>query len=83
MALQKFRRVDDMPPLAVLPAGSERIRLLRSFWAGWARLVPALDLRGMRRYRTLEEADADRDAAVRRRARRLLSEREGCESSVE
>lgn len=75
MPVHKFRRVDDMPAVPPLPAGPERIRMLRSFWKGWARLVPPLELRGVRRYRTLEEADADREAAVRRRARRIRDQR--------
>ena len=38
-------------------------------------MLPPLDLRGVRRYRDIEEAARDRDAAVIRRARGLLSER--------
>ena len=74
MPLQKFRRVEDMPPAPPLPEGPERVQRLRAFWAGWARLVRPLGLRGLRRYRTLEEADADRAAAVRRRAERHARE---------
>ena len=77
MPLEKYRRIEDMPPAPPLAQGPERIRLLRSFWAGWARLVPPLDLRGVRRYRSLEEADADRAAAVHRRVQALRKERGG------
>ena len=38
-------------------------------------MLPPLDLRGVRRYRDIEEAARDRDAAVIRRARDLLRER--------
>lgn len=75
MPLQKFRGVEDMPPPSPLPEGPERLRMLGSFWAGWARLLPPLDLRGLRRYRSLEAADADREAAVRRRARCMRAAR--------
>jgi len=44
-------------------------------WGGWLRILPPLDLRGVRRYRSIEEAARDHEAAVIRRARRLLQER--------
>lgn len=75
MPIQRFRRVEDMPPVAPLPSGPERSQRLRVLWGGWRRMLPPLDLRGVRRYRDIEEAARDRDAAVIRRARGLLSER--------
>lgn len=75
MPIQRFRRVEDMPPIVPLPEGSERARRLRALWGGWSRVLPPLDLRGVRRYRGLEEAARDRDEAVIRRARRLLADR--------
>ena len=75
MPIQRFRRVQDMPPVAPLPAGPERARRLRALWSGWLRILPPLDLRGVHRYRSIEEAVRDREAAVIRRARRLLAER--------
>ena len=75
MPVQRYRRVEDMPPLAPLPPGPERARRLRSLWGGWSRVLPPLDLRGVRLYRDLEEAARDREAAVARRGRRLLAER--------
>ena len=75
MPVQRFRRVQDLPPLPSLPPGRERARLLRVLWGGWSRVLPPLDLRGVRRYRDIEEAARDREAAVIRRARRLYSER--------
>ena len=75
MPIQRFRRVEDMPPVAPLPSGLERAERLRALWGGWLRILPPLDLRGVRRYRGIEEAARDREAAVVRRARRLLSER--------
>ena len=75
MPVQRYRRVEDMPPVAPLPPGPERARRLRSLWGGWSRVLPPLDLRGVRVYRDLEEATRDREAAVARRCRRLLGER--------
>ena len=75
MPLQRFRRVENMPPVALLPSGPGRPRRLRALWDGWSRILPPLDLRGVRRYRSLEEAAGDREAAVIRRARRLLAKR--------
>ena len=75
MPVQRFLRVEDMPPVAALPPGQERARRLRSLWSGWSRVLPPLDLRGVRLYRDVEEAARDREAAVARRGRRLLAER--------
>lgn len=75
MPIQRFRRVEDMLPVAPLPAGPERVERLRALWGGWLRILPPLDLRGVRRYRDIEEAARDREAAVIRRARRLLAGR--------
>ena len=75
MPIQRFRRVEDMPPVAPLPADPERADRLRSLWGGWLRVLPPLDLRGVRCYRNIEEAARDREAAVIRRARRLLAKR--------
>ena len=75
MPVQRFRRVEDMPPVAALPPGPERSARLRMLWGRWLRILPPLDLRGVRRYRDIEEAARDREAAVIRRARGLLHER--------
>ena len=75
MPIQRFRSVEDMPPVAPLPSGPERAERLRTLWGGWLRILPPLDLRGVRRYRGIEEAARDREAAAIRRARRLLAER--------
>jgi len=77
MPVEKFRSVEDMSPPAPLPVGPERARVLRSLWGGWARLLPALDVRGVRKYRGVEEADRDHERAVRRRMECLWRERRG------
>ena len=75
MPIQRFGRMEDMPPAAPMPSGPERASRLRALWGGWSRILPSLGLRGVRRYRDIEEAARDREAAVIRRARRLLAER--------
>ena len=75
MPVQRFRRVEDMPPVTPLPPGPDRARRLRSLWGGWSRVLPPLDLGGVRLYRDLDEAARDREAAVGRRCRLLLAER--------
>jgi len=72
-----------MPPVAPLPSGPERAGRLRSLWGGWSRILPPLDLRGVRRYRDIEDADRDREAAIVRRARRLAEERRNRDSKSE
>ena len=83
MPIQRFRRVEDMPPVAPLPSGPERVGRLRALWGGWQRILPPLDLRGVRRYRDIEEAARDREAAVIRRAWRLADERRNRDSKSE
>ena len=75
MPVHRYRHVEDVPPVAPLLSGSERVRRLRALWGGWSRILPPLDLRGVRRYRSMEEAADDREAAVVRRARDLLGKR--------
>jgi hypothetical protein len=64
MPVQQFRGVADMPPVKMLAEGPQRMRDLRAFWTGWARLLPALDVRGVHTLRSVEEADAAHDAAA-------------------
>ena len=75
MPVQRFRRVEDMPPVASPAPGPERAARLRVLWGGWLRILPPLELRGVRRYRGVEDAARDREMAVIRRARHLRAER--------
>ena len=75
MPVQRFRRVEDMPPVAPAAPGPERAARLRALWGGWLRILPPLELRGVRRYRGIEDAARDRELAVIGRARRLRAER--------
>ena len=61
-----------MPPVAPAAPGPERAARLRALWGGWLRILPPLELRGVRRYRGIEDAARDREGAVIQRARRLL-----------
>lgn len=74
--VQKFRSVEDMPQAHLIERPdldlSDRIR---SMWRRSALLFPRQFPKGVRKYRTLEEADADREAMldadmVRNRAKR-------------
>ncbi len=72
MPLQRFRRVEDVPPPAALdptdPVAMERVwGLLRLATDGLAPAFPP----GVRRYPSVEAADADRRAAEVDRMRRL------------
>lgn len=75
MPVQRFRRIEDMPPVAPPAPGPERAARLRALWGSWLRILPPLELRGVRRYRGVEDAARDREMAVIRRARRLRAER--------
>ena len=72
MPVQRFRSVEDVPPLPVLdpsdPIAMERVwGLLRRATDG---LPPAFSA-GVRRYRSIEAAEADRSAVEIVRMRRL------------
>ena len=72
MPVHRFRRVEDVPPPAVLdpgdPVAMERVwAMLRLATAG----LPPAFAHGVRRYASLEAAAADRRAAEVARMRRL------------
>lgn len=72
MPVQRFRRVEDVPPPAALepsdPVAMERVwGLLRWATDGLAAAFPP----GVRRYASIEAADADRRAADVARMRQL------------
>ena len=74
MGVRKFRSVAEMPPPEPLtPLDPENLRLAFSLmgfthWLSRASLVP-----GVRRVRSVEEADAHRRAWEREEARKLAS----------
>jgi hypothetical protein len=72
MPVQRYRRVEDVPPPAALdpsdPVAMERVwGLLRLATDGLALAFPP----GVRRYRSIEAADAERREAEIARMRRL------------
>jgi len=75
MPVQRFRGVEDMPPVKMPAEGPQRMRDLRALWSGWARLLPALDVRGVHKFRSVEEVDAAHEAAARRRVDTLREQR--------
>ena len=75
MPVQRYRRVEDVPPPAPLdlldPVAMERVwGLLRLATHGLSPVFPA----GVRRYASVEAADADRRAAELERMRRLRAD---------
>ena len=62
MPVQKFRSFDDATrALAARPADPDAVAArVASLWALSSALTPSLGFRGVRKYRSIEEADADR-----------------------
>jgi len=76
MALQRFRDFEEARrALWNRDGGAGLIRRIRSLWAFSRRLAPGAAPRGLRKFRTLDEANRDRDAWVDRRARALRAAR--------
>lgn len=76
MPVQRFRGLEDawraLWMSAEDPALSHRLRRL---WSFSARLVPSTFPRGVRRFRTIEEANADREQHITARVRTLAAVR--------
>ena len=76
MSLQRFRDFESARDALWIPPGDPRlIPRIRSLWTFARRLAPGIAPRGIRRFRTLEEADRDRDAWIESRARTLRETR--------
>ena len=67
MSVQKYRSVADMPPPWTAPDDPDNLRRVAQMLALYYRLK-ARPTPGVRRFRTIEEANADRDDAYRREA---------------
>jgi len=80
MPIWKFREGEDTRPVWTGPPGHpDLIRRIRAVWAISARLAPSNFPRGVRKYRSIEEAGRDRDAWNQQRIERLRKERrEAC-----
>lgn len=76
MPLERFRDFDEARRAQWVAKGDPALgRRIRSLWAFARRLAPGSGPRGVRRYRTIEEANRDREQWTAERARRLRQER--------
>ncbi len=71
MPVQKFRSFDEATrALSKEPADSDTIAArVASIWAFSSALTPPLGFRGVRKYRSIEEANADHDRMIVARPR--------------
>jgi len=78
MSIQKFRTLDAArQALWQQPRSSRLVTRMKALWAFSARLVPRQIPRGVRKFRSIEEANQEREQWVSRRvqtvhARRVL-----------
>jgi hypothetical protein len=76
MPLQRFRDLDEARrALRARPDDQALASRIRRLWAFSARLVKPYTAPGVRRFRTIEEANADRERWATERARALAAER--------
>jgi hypothetical protein len=77
MPLQRFRDFDEARrALWVEPGDPELLPRIRRLWAFASRLAPGSGPRGIRKFRTMEEANRERDEWVELRVRTLREQRE-------
>ena len=76
MPLQRFRDFDEARrALWIEPGDPELVPRIRRLWTFARRLAPGVAPRGIRRFRTIEEANRDRDAWIELRIRALREQR--------
>ncbi len=80
MPVRKYRRIEDMPDHALThdagdPAIPDRIRYLWRFSEALLGDVGTCIPRGVRKYRSIEEANADRDRWEQERVDRVRAKR--------
>ena len=76
MTVQRFRDVADMPaPPRGDPADPATYARIKELWQFSSRLLPALFRPGVYRYRSVEESDAAREAALLARMRSMRASR--------
>lgn len=76
MPVQRFRDLDEAR--RALWSRRDDVSLasrIRRLWEFSARLAPPVIPRGVRRFRSMEEANAERDSRVAERVRSLLADR--------
>jgi hypothetical protein len=72
MTLQRFRDFEEARRALWIEPGDPRLAArIRSLWAFASRLTPGAAPRGLRRFRSIEDANLEREAWVVRRARAL------------
>lgn len=83
MPVAKFRTLEEWQESKRelwLQCDDPRLRgRIRAHWARWSRLVPLHAPRGVRKYRSSGEADADRERWEQERVDRIRAERVGNE----
>lgn len=79
MPVQKFRTIEEWQSAKQeqwLDCDDPRLaHRIREQWKRWSRLVPLGVPRGVRKYRSLEEAEAERDLWESARVARIRAER--------
>ncbi len=76
MPVQRFRSFADARRALWLPPGDPKLLArIRTLWDFSARLAPGAAPRGVRKFRTLEEANRDRDLWTQRRIHSLRAGR--------
>lgn len=74
MPVERYRDVSEMPP-PPRATGSDLADRIRDVWNRAATLAHLEPLRGVQRFRSLEEAEAARAAETRARVERLRASR--------
>lgn len=76
MPVQRFRTLDDARRDLWLAPGDPKLwARIRNLWEFSARLAPCTMPRGVRKFRTVEEANQDRDRWTQERIRTLRAAR--------
>jgi hypothetical protein len=76
MPVWRFSSFDEARRALMLESGDPRLpQHLRRLWRTAARLAPGGAPRGVRKFTSIEEANAEREAVTAERIRRLRAER--------
>jgi hypothetical protein len=76
MPIQRFRDFEEARRELWIERGDPQlVPRIRALWAFASRLAPGAAPRGVRRFRTLVEANADRESWIELRARTLRASR--------
>ena len=70
MPVYKYRSVADMPSPSLLPAGADLADRMRAVWGRGFLICPPVLRRGVRRFRTIEDANRERERETAERLRR-------------